>query len=266
MPVSDSILTTVDSVSNNQLLNVTDSSKLILADTAKINETVREITQGFEGLLLPSTPQNETWVFGVLMALLLIFVYSYNRSSGWLTESVKSFFKVKERTSIFNKTTVRDFESQAFLFLFSIVVFSLEIFLLFYDEELNFSLTVFLRYLGVTTGFFIFKYILIQFTGYIFTNKQKLKQARESYYNIIIYLGILIYPLMIFRIYSAEFYHNIADIIIYVLFTFAFITLIIKLFQIFFEIIDDSFYLLLYLCTLEFLPFFILMKVYKTII
>jgi hypothetical protein len=262
MPITDSIKILADTLSSQSTVVRTDTGKFFLSDTALNIGSLQKFNTGFEGLLKPSTPQNESWVFITLLLLLIILAYSFLSSSGWLKESVHSFFRVKERSSIFNKTTVKDFESQFFLIVFSTVVISLHINIFLEQKFIEFSFIVFTKFLAMSSGFILIKYLLIQITGNVFTNAQKLKIARESYFNIYIYTGILLYPILIFKIYSNEIPLEVINFIIFAIMTFAGFLLIIKLFQIFFENIVDSFYLLLYLCTLEILPFFLLYKGY----
>ncbi len=263
MPETDTIKVLADSISVLQTNELTDSVKFLLSDTALNVHALQKLDVGFSGLLKPSTPQNEPWVFLAILILLLILTYSFVSSSGWLKESVNSIFRVKERSSIFNKTTVRDFESQFFLIIFSTGVISLLVYIFFQQNFTEFSLIRFTKYLALTSAFIIFKYICIQITGFVFSNPQKLKIARESYFNIYIYTGILLFPVLIFKIYSTQTPVQFINIIIFAIIILACFVLIIKLFQIFFENIVDSFYLLLYLCTLEILPFFLLFKGYS---
>lgn len=265
MPLTDTIQAATDSTLAQQNVLLTDSSLQALTDTMRTDSVFTQMAEGFKGLVKPSTPQNENWVFIALLLLLVLLVLSYQRSSGWLTESVKSFFRVKERSSIFSKTTVRDFESQFFLILFSTGVISLFLNLIFTNDSGDFPFLRFTKFLAVTSAFLVFKYILIQITGYVFTLSQKLKIARESYFKIFIFLSILLFPVLLIKIYATESLGYVTDVIALCLAFLASLVLIIKLFQIFFEIIIDSFYLLLYLCTLEILPFFLLYKVLVSI-
>jgi len=265
MPITDSIKILADSLGSQPTKLVTDTGKYLLTDTTLNIGSMHKFESGFEGLLKLSTPQNEPWVFITLLFLLIILAFSFLSSSGWLKESAHSFFKVKERSSIFNKTTVRDFETQFFLIIFSTVVISLHINIFLEQKFSDFSFVLFTKFFAMTSGFILIKYLLIQITGYVFSNAQKLKIARESYFNIYIYTGILLYPILIFKIYSNEIPSQLINVIIFAIITFAGFLLIVKLFQIFFENIVDSFYLLLYLCTLEILPFFLLFKGYGLI-
>ncbi len=265
MPVTDSIQNITDTILTDSIIKV-DSAKTIISDTTDTILQVQPAFSGFNGIGIPSSPQNEPWVFGAILIMFALFVYSVARSSVWLKESVRSFFKVKDRISIFSKSTARDYESKIFLIIFSICVFSLYLYTTMNQGSEHFGFLTFTKFLGITVAFFIFKAAFIEILGYIFLNRAILKIIRDSYYNIFIYLGILIFPLLIIKIYSIEILTNYTDLAALILFGCAFILLIIKLFQIFFDNIADTFYLLLYLCTLEILPLFYILRVYKFVL
>jgi len=249
-------LAKIDSLARVDSLSIADSLKAIIP-----------VPRGFVGIPHPSFPQNESWVFVVLFLLFFLLVYSISQSYGYLTETVKSFFQVKERSSIFSKATVNDFRFKFFLIIFSIGVLSLGAYLFTYTgREGQFSFKVFVYFFGVTSLFFVLKSFMIDLVGYVFLSPAILKMAKESYFNILSILGIVLYPILLLHIYIPGGYDRITEDSSLVVCLAACILVIIKLFQIFFHKIVASFYIMLYLCTLEFLPFIILFKVYQLIL
>jgi hypothetical protein len=101
--------------------------------------------------------------------------------------------------------------------------------------------------------------------GYVFLDQATSKMAKESYFNVFSFLGLLLFPLMIIQIYIPYNFNGVIEIISLITCVIAYILIAFKLFQIFFHKIIASFYILLYLCTLEFLPLFALYQVYKFI-
>ena len=258
MPQTDSVLLHNDSILNSDSLHRADS--IFSADSILLNDTVvTKIVRGFQGIAHPSLPTSESWVFGTVLFLFILMVVSYIRSSNWLYESVRTFLQVKERSSIFSKTTINDFQSRFFLIVFSIAVFSLYLYYLMHNPQHGFEFLKFLSFFGITALFFGLKYLLIDLVGYVFVDKSTLKVARESYFNILTYLGVTIYPILIFQLYFPQSLNSVSSHIALILCILASILLIIKLFQIFFHKILASFYIMLYLCTLEILPIFFLL-------
>ena len=278
MPLNDSIHILSDSALFADSLLRADSlqradsimrvDSIMRADSIALADSLRlaKLTRGFEGIPHPSFAESESWVFGTILFLFLMMVVSFLRSSGWFYESVRIFFQVKDRSSIFSKTTINDFQSRFILILFSVGVLSLYGYILLIPSGKPFEITQYALVLGVTLLFYIFKFLSIEVLGYVFLEKQSLKIARESYFNLLIYLGIVLFPLLIFQIYFPLWLNDYTVYISLVVCVLLFVFLIFKLFQIFFQKAVTSFYLLLYLCTLEILPVFLIYSIIRTII
>ncbi|MDD3322217.1 MAG: DUF4271 domain-containing protein [Paludibacter sp.] len=265
--LQDSILTLpADSLARIDSLAHVDS--LALADSIRITDSIKaliNIPTGYIGIPHPSLPHTENWVFGVLFCLFLIMTFSISFSSGLLSDAVKSFFQVKERSSIFSKSTINTVRFKFFIIAFSIGVLSFYSYLLTNTSN-EFSLSNFLVIFLITGIFFLLKSFLFELIGYVFFDSSSLKLATESYFNVLSFLGILLFPVLVMRIYVSIQFIHIIDTIALILSVFAVILVIIKLIQIFLHKIVASFYIMLYLCTLEFLPLFILFRVYQLIV
>jgi len=240
---------------------VIDSTTLL--DTIK---SVVHLPRGFEGILHPTIPQTEIWVFITLLLMFFLLVFSVSRSKGMILEIVQTFFQVKERSSLFSKTTINDFRFRFFLILFAIAVFSLYAFLALNGLTVEASITKYGYLLLITALFFGAKSLIIDLLGFVFLDTTSLKMAKETYFNILSVLGIALFPLLILYIYTAGSLNYLTEIISLIICIIGFILIVIKLFQIFFNKIAASFYILLYLCTLEFVPFYFLYKVYQLIV
>ena len=255
-------LASLDSLAKMDSLARMDSLKAV-ADSLK---AIAQIPKGFLGIPHPSLPQTESWVFIMLLVLLFLLVYSVSNSASLIAETVKSFFQVKERSSIFSKATVNDFRLRLLLVIFSIGVFSLYIYLIMFTPDRPFSIKTYGYFLILTGLFFGIKALLFNVIAYVFLTPSSQKLARESYLNIVSVLGVSLFPFLILQIYIPSYLYNTIEIISLILCIAACILVIIKLFQIFFHKIVASFYILLYLCTLEILPLIILYRVYKLIV
>ena len=260
--ISDSTGAIPGSLANLDSLARLDSIKAV-ADSLK---AIAQLPKGFLGIPHPLLPQTESWVFLILLALFFLLVYSVSTSTGIIAETIKSFFQVKERSSIFSKATVTDFRLRLLLVVFSIGVFSLYIYLLIFKSENQFPIKTYGYLLIITAIFLGLKSMLIDVIGYVFLSPSNKKMAKESYFNIVSILGVSLFPMLIFQIYIPRGYYNITEILSLGMCLGASILVIIKLFQIFFHKIVASFYILLYLCTLEILPLIILYRVYILIV
>ncbi len=228
-----------------------------------LDTIVQIVEKRFDGILHPSFPQSEAWVFIFLMVLFGMLIFSVSRSYGWLRESVRTFFQVKDRSSIFSTATVNDFQSRTILVAFSAGVISMYAFIYFRSPDSAFAILSWFKFLLATIIYLVFKYLAIQVIGFVFLDKSELKLASTTYFNIVSYLSILLYPLLIFQVYTTPAVQHITISLTFIVLILAAILVIIKLFQIFLHKIVASFYILLYLCTLEILPLILLFSVYK---
>jgi len=254
------LMTKVDSVAMFDSIARADSLHRVDSIKAIVHVV---IPRGFVGIPHPSSPGTESWVFLVLFMLFFLLVLSIARSGSLIPETVKSFFQMKERSSIFSKATVNDFQIRIFLIVFSIGVLGLYAYLLFHKAGSAFSVLKFL-YILLITGLFVgFKSVLFDLMGYVFLNPSDAKMAKEGYFNVFSFLGVVLFPLLIIQIYIPFDFNGIVELISLIMCIIGYILIVFKLFQIFFHKIVASFYILLYLCTLEFLPLFALYQVYQ---
>jgi hypothetical protein len=234
-----------------------DSTKIADSFTHKL-----PIPSGFVGIPHPLLPQNEIWVFIVLSALFFMVAFSISQSSGIWTELTKPFFQITDRSSLFSKKTISDIRLRFFLILFSIGVISLFAYTRLYSSSSEFTFLKFGYFFIVTALFFGIKSLSIDLVGNVFVDQKSMKIAKESYTNIISFLGITLYPLLLIQIYQGTQYLHIITLIGTLCCITGVILVTIKLFQLFFHKLVASFYIMLYLCTLEILPLILLYWVY----
>ena len=266
MPQTDSIRIVADSTTLlSDSLHGTDS--IVAVDTVALVDTVKvQVLRGFEGVPHPSLPSSESWVFGAFLLLFLVLVVSMLRGSAWLTESIRTFLQVKERSSIFSKATTNSYQSRFLLTFFSVGIFSLYAYYLYYTPATGFHLSGYWLFCLAISLFMLFKLSIFQLIGYVFLDHTALKLARESYFNILYYLSIALFPLLIFQIYFPDHLNRSTGVVSLIICIMAILLIVIKLFQIFFRKIVTTFYILLYLCTLEILPLIILFQVFRIIV
>jgi Domain of unknown function (DUF4271) len=218
---------------------------------------------GKYGTPIPSLPRTENWVFGILFLIFTVLVFS--KSVEVIFQASKYFFQVKERISIFTKTTISDLQTRILMIIFPILVFSFYGNLLFSPVGSDFS---FLRYLltFLCTGLFVsIKSLLVDIVGYVFSDKKNVKMYKESYLNVFSFVAVLLFPMLVIRIYSQVNLYFITDTVSLVTCILGGVLIFVKLFQIFSTKTVSTFYILLYLCTLELLPYIGLIRILKLI-
>lgn len=210
----------------------------------------------FQGTPRAFTLQSENWISVLLMFQFFIYAYFFIRSRKFWTESFKGLFQVKERSSLFMDTSLRDTRQNLSLALLSTINLGLFLYIfissgnIFYEDK---SITVLLFLLG-TSVFFLFQYIAFHFLGFVFFgNNNAVESFQNSVSTLISFFGISLYPIVLLLIYSPQFspYLIFLGIFCYLLFV---IFKLYKLIKIFYLEFYSFLYLILYLCTLEILP------------
>lgn len=249
----------------NTVIQFTDSLSTpdTIIPTRLIHETV---SIRYDGNPLPSNPQTENWVFGVVFMLFIFFIFSINRSYSWIVDAIKNITKVRTRSSIFSKTTVDEYQSRFLLTIFSVGVISSYLYLSLKTTD-NITLSKYLLLFLIGLIYLFVKEYISKLIGYVFIDRELYKAGKETYYNTLSFLGFLLFPLLVLKIYfhdgmNVKIFDQIA--IIFSISALIFIT--IKYFQIFYQRILDFFHIMLYLCTLEILPLIIMYQLYKWIV
>jgi len=115
-------------------------------------------------------------------------------------------------------------------------------------------------------AYFGLKWVLIRFVGYVFGLKEVARTFSTDYFVIVALFGLVLFPICCCRVYMPE----ISNFVWYILFSIVgvlmFITLFVKLLQIFYTRISSLFYIFLYLCTSEILPLFVAAKVASIVV
>ena len=218
-------------------------------------------------IIFPSLPQTENWVFGVLLGLFFLLVLAIRLYPGLIYEDIRAIFRVKERSSIFSTTSEISSSRVRWLYLlfsYSVIGFYVY-FILFEPDSGSFSFVRYLYFLGATIGFFLIKYFFSRLLAYVFFNRTIGKIAIQSYNNLLIFFGILLFPLLIISIYGTPWLVAGAQVASLIVCLALAVLTFFKLFQIFYSKLFDCFYILLYLCTLEILPILALVQVYQLI-
>lgn len=238
------------------------------SDTPAVpNDTVLHATTvRYDGRPLSTAANNENWVFSVVLILFILLIVGVNRSYNWIVEAFRNITKVRNRSSIFSKTTAEEYQSRSLIVFFATGAISLYLYInLFSDSQL--SLSAFLMFFLAGLVFLFIKTQIMNFLAYVFVDAEVLKLAKENYFNSLSLLGFLLYPLLILGIYTTPGINNqFLNLMAIIVSLSVFFFMTVKLFRIFLHKILDFFHIMLYLCTLEILPLLGMFQVYKLII
>jgi hypothetical protein len=256
----DSIAGT-DVVLSDSLAHPVDS---ILAQSANpvfdIASMPRHLGIPFEVL-----PKNELWVVVLLFVIFFFSALIFKRSRNLILENFDSFFQVKKRQSIFSESTQGEIHFQYMLTTLALAVISFFIYVQLWSDEYVFSISTYLIILGISIGYALLKFVIGKLIGYVFLSPENFSPVVFSYNWLLIYLGAVLFFVVLIQTFS-DLPQNLISLIGIFLCLAAFVILVVKLFQIFYRKIVASFYIILYLCTLEILPLIFLLKVYNSVI
>ena len=213
-----------------------------LIPTQLIHQTV---SIRYDGNPLPTNPHTENWVFGVVFMLFVFLIFSINRSYSWIVDAIKNITKVRTRSSIFSKTTVDEYQSRFLLTIFSVGVISLYLYLCINTSD-TITLSKYLLFFLIGLIYLFVKEYISKLIGYVFIDWELYKAGKETYYNTLSFLGFLLFPLLVLKIYFHDGMNvKIIDQIALIFSISALLFIIVKYFQIFYQRILDFFHIML---------------------
>lgn len=247
-------------------LTVVDDTLLQLSNYQWDTLRLEYVQTGFEGLPLINSMYTSPWIFAGLLVMMFLPILVFYRANSFLKSSFSMIFKEKYHQNVsrsFHTVTAAELVLMSIFFVISL---SLYIYCFAFPCTADLSYIKLGWICGITIAFFLIKILINCFLAYVFFDKTVVRSATVNYLNVLSVCGLFIFPLLILRIYSIPelyFYFDIAGIIILII-SILFVSL--KLFRLFFSKLIDLFYILLYLCTLEILPFFVLFRIYQSIV
>ncbi len=183
---------------------------------------------GMRGMELPYQLRSDWMVTCVLFLCFILVSYVLAHGKKHLEQQFKNFALSKERASLFDDTTASD---------------------------VRYTLVLILQ-TCILSGFCVFLY---SFVNWIFFNKTRNIIWLESYFNVVIGAGFLLFPIVLLIVYF-DLSPQIAPYFIGFVIIIAKILLFYKCFSNFFNKFYGAFHLILYFCALEILPDFVLWK------
>lgn len=219
---------------------------------------------GFDGTPMPYRLRTDDGITGLLLFCFILTAYVFANGKKVLMEQCKNLFNRKEQTDVFSRTTSSDFRYRIILQLQTCILMGIIIFDYFHGHSPSFfeHNPVYLIlgvYIGICILYYVIKWIIYAFIGWIFFDKNVITSWLESYSTIIHYLGFCFFPLTLLMIYfdlSTSIILSIGLILVIL----AKIVMFYKCLQFFFNNMYGVLYLIVYFCALEILPCFLLVQ------
>lgn len=219
---------------------------------------------GVEGVPIPYSPAMDDAIALTLLACFFLTSIALSRGKRFLSQQVKDFMLQRERASIFDTSTAADMRYLLVLVLQTCVLSGIVLFNHFYDSvpQLMSRVSPLLLlgiYIGSCLGYFLLKWLVYMFTGWISFDKNKTSMWLESYSALIYYVGFALFPFVLFLIYFDLSPTNLIIIGIIIL-IFSKILMFYKWVKLFFHQFDQVFPLIVYFCALEIVPCLLLYR------
>ena len=235
-------------------------------DSLQLTEyhSVQEVKAGFEGTPISYSPRTDDTIALTLLACVFLSSIALARGKKFLTQQVKDFVLHRERTSIFDSSTAADVRYLIVLVFQTCVLAGITFFNYFHDSSpaLISQLPPLLLlgvYVGLCLGYFLLKWLLYMFLGWVFFDKNRTNIWLESYSTLIYYVGFALFPFVLFLIYFDLSLTNLV-VIGSIILIFTKILMFYKWVKLFFHQFGTLFLLILYFCALEIVPCLLLYR------
>lgn len=219
---------------------------------------------GMEGESLPYQLRSDWMVNDVLLLCFILVSYVLSHGKRHLMEEFKNFFSSKERGSLFDDTTASDMRHTLVLIFQTCLLSGFCLFDYFFDHANAVfdgvpHQVVLVSSIAVFTVYFLLKWLVYSCVNLILFNKAKTLIWNNAYFNVIIWIGFLLFPLVLLIVFfdlSSQLSFIFAGIIVII----SKFLLAYKCFKNFFNQLHHVLHFILYFCALEILPDLILWK------
>ena len=222
------------------------------------------LTSGMKGEPMPYLLRSEWMITGILFLCLIIISYIASKGKKHLQNQLKSIFTTRERANLFDEATGSDIRYTFALIVNACIMLGICIYhyaihltpqlLKASNHFVLLGLFILISFIYMTAKWGVYKTI-----NWVFFEKSRNSLWTISYFNVIIWLGLILLPVILLTVYF-----GLTTRISFFFMAFAIISakilLFWKCFNNFFNKIHGFFHLILYFCALEILPDLILWK------
>ena len=219
---------------------------------------------GMPGEPLPYLLHTDWLVTSILFACIMLASFTLSKEKKYLLQQLNTSLKSRKRSSMFDETSVSNTYYKYLLILHAYVLLGLCVYY-YYTKNTPVLFTkipngwLLVGFTLCISAFVFLKSILYRFINWIFFQKESNSRWITSFFNLLIWQGILLLPVVLVIVYfDISSYTSL--VLIGFLLILAKITLFWICFSNFFEKIHGAFHLILYFCALEILPDLLLWK------
>lgn len=198
------------------------------------------------------------WFGGLVLIILMLLALSISAHRKQYTLYVRNLLNKQGRVMNYDQEATSVWAN---ILLWFVIVSSYVLLAMAKGLQFNF----FILFIIVAI-YFVLKWVMIRFVGYVFGLKDVARAFSTDYFVIVAVLGLFLLPLVCGMIYMPNVSDFVWSITLGLIGILVFIILFIKLLQIFYSGIVSLFYIFLYLCTSEILPLLVAAKVASIVV
>ena len=261
MPYNDTLTTPEEFI----LLNNNDTIPTICNYQTDSLITAKQAT-GLSGKELPVSAATDSWVLLLLLLTFMFVAVSYKRGKKYLSHTLNSIFKLKDRNSLFDDTTINEAQLRVSLLLLTFVTEGSAVYYGLLQPIIDLQSAVFPAVLLciVTCGIYYFlQRGIYSLLCNIFSDNTKTQKFNESFIAVNLVIGLFLSPIILLIMFIPETTY-IGLWICAFLYIIARLLIIYKGVRIFSPGTFGLLYIILYLCALEIVPAILVEKTIST--
>lgn len=227
-------------------------------DSLLIAQIQQTDSRGKEGDALPYLLSMDAPITVIMYCCFFLLAYVLGNGKRHLLQRFKNFFHTKERSSLFDDRSGSDMRYTAALLLVSCILSGFCVYDYYSDcspqlfQTVPHSILLSVYILSVIL-FLMVKRLLYQFINWIFFYRQKSTLWLEAYSDVIIWTGLLLFPIVLLIVYFDLMPHW-AIIFVGCVFLIMKSLLLYKCIKNFFSHLYGLLHLIVYFCALEIVP------------
>ncbi|MBQ7940952.1 MAG: DUF4271 domain-containing protein [Muribaculaceae bacterium] len=231
----------------------------------QVQPRIIAVPESREGIAFENTPLNDTGTMGIVMLVFFLMAVIFRRGYKYVSDFSHHMFSVRKRQNAFEDHTMNETLMMVVMLVNTCIMVGimLHIGINYYYPEFEMSKNVFksVGYLSLLMGVYLsLQLLMYRVLGYVFsTDAEDTRLWIDGFNASQSMLGLLLFPIVFIGMLipgSISFMPKVA-VLMYVCARLVFVS---KGFRIFFNNISSCVYFILYLCTVEIVPVFMIYK------
>lgn len=215
-----------------------------------------EAPVGLSGKEMPVSASTDSWVITLMILTFALVAASYKRGEKYLYRIFKAIFKLKERNSLFDDTTINETQLRIALLFLTFVTEGLALYYGLLQPAIKSAESIFpavLLCITICGTSYLLQRGIYALLGNIFSDNAKTKKFNECFISVNLVIGLFLSPIILLMMFipEIEYIGLWTSVFLYIL---ARLTIAYKGVRIFSPGAFGLLYIILYLCALEIVP------------